>query len=309
MEIIYPSNNSPKPDNSEEKLHYENLASFLKWAVTVALSLLAIIGGFGLFFFYKDSKSIKDEFTAKSKELSGQLAEIKNEAKETEKSIKTDLRYEVKATKDYTDNELQIIRSETNRIALQETQKQVESIFASNKIQHIIEDQAISQVKEKVESMVNNATKNIIGINDAASKMRIGLPEGMYKLKSYFKSPTNNKGDSLKAKNIYDLICSDYYEAEKADTFSTGYGYYYTEDSKYANTYLPIHIVNNKMPTDPKEIKVLNDIINFINNKHKRYDLNIISIQIGMLSKLTNIDFRPFQIDEINKWYSELLEK
>ena len=41
--------------------------------------------------------------------------------------------------------------------------------------------------------------------------MRIGRPEGMEKLKSYFENPENAQ-DSLMAKNLYDKISYDYYE-------------------------------------------------------------------------------------------------
>ncbi len=103
---------------------------------------------------------MRDEYEKTIANFTTQIKDIKAEAKETEKNIKEESRYDVKEAKEYSEAELSRLQIETHKLALDETEKQVRDIFKTNEIQDIIENQAVSTIKAKVNSdLVNDATK------------------------------------------------------------------------------------------------------------------------------------------------------
>ena len=70
---------------------------------------------------------------------------------------------------------------------------------------------------------------------------------------------------------------------------------------------IPIHIINNHLPSDSIERQELFKFIDIINNKEREYSLNDISGNIFLLSSLANLNFKPFQIKEINEWFNNLI--
>lgn len=290
-----------------EQIHYENLSSFLKWGIGIAGTIIAAIASIAIYVSYSDRNSMRDEYSNTIKDLRTQIVDIKNDASQTGKDVKENLRNEVLATKQYSDNELAKIQAKTSVLAIDETKKQIESIFATDKIQNIIQNQAVKEIKNKVSDIVNNETKNLSKINDAASEMRVGRIQGMDKLMYYFQH-SGNYNDSTLAKNLYDQILQDYRDINlQYRDSSSKIDYYYPDSSNRAllSQIKPIHIINNRFPTDPSEKNELLFLINNVNDKNN--DLNLLSYYIGWLSRVTNLNFIPFQLKEINDWFNKLI--
>lgn len=73
--------------------------------------------------------------------------------------------------------------------------------FGTDKIQNLIQNQAVKEIKSKINDIVDEQIQNMSAINDAASEMRIGRPTGLEKLKMFFTHPLS-KQDSLQEKKI-----------------------------------------------------------------------------------------------------------
>lgn len=146
-------------------------------------------------------------------------------------------------------------------------------------------------------------------INDAASEMRIGRPTGLEKLKMFFTHPLS-KQDSLQAKKLYNQIIQDYEDVVKITDTGRLFKIFYLEIDTSAipvqKSFISIHIINDSLPTNPVEKRELSDLIYSINNENKQYDLNQISACIFILSHMTGLNFKPFEIYEINEWYNQL---
>lgn len=251
---------------------------------------------------------MREEYATTIKDLRGQIIDIKSEASETSKNIKSDLRNEVVSTKEYSENQLNRIETQTSQLAMDETKREVENIFQSDKIQNIIQNQAIQEIKNRVSNIVYNETKNISNINDAASEMRLGRPSGMRKLKSYFEHPTN-VNDSIQARRLYDRITNDYNDVFEHPTNIPNAIQNVVNDTAYMRKVahlVPIHIIDNHLPKDSIEMKELRNIMLNIDNANDDYDLNEVSESIYFLSKLANVHFKDFQIKEIDEWFKGL---
>jgi hypothetical protein len=290
--------------NNNDHTHYEYITKFLLWALGVTGALIATIVSIAIYVSYKDRDSMREEYSNTIKDLRGQINDIKNEASETSKNIKSDLKDEVISTKKYSQNELERIHAQTSEVALSETKKEVGDIFKSDKIKDIIENQAINEIQTKVKDIVNKETENLSNINDAASEMRIGRKSGMYKLKSYFEGDYNVI-DKLNAKKLYDRISNDYYNMTQFKTDDQDAVQNVFKDTSLLRKadLIFIHIINNHVPTDKEELSQLKKFMKEINNNE---DLSEVARYIFYLSRLANVDFKPFQIEKINAWFNGL---
>lgn len=314
---------------SDEKVHYERITKYLLWALGISGTLITGIAVCALTFTFNDRTAMRNEYAGALKDFRTQISDLKNEENETLKSIKedanqtvaitkadskdaiatakTDLRDQIKLTNESTQNELIRIRAETYKLALTETQDQIEKIFKSNKIQDIIENQAVKEIKEKVTVLVNTSTRNLTRINDAASKMRIGLPSGAKDLKKYFTNSTN-ASDSGLAKELYDLITNDYNTAflrVRKDYINYKAG----EWSNLSPDYSGFKIIQNTYPANQKDRDFLKLLIKIINNENDEFSLNDVASSIFIISAISNKAFKPFEINEINSWYKGLIGK
>ncbi|MGI4750774.1 MAG: hypothetical protein ACRYFB_09080 [Janthinobacterium lividum] len=308
---------------TEEQIHYESLASFLKWSVSITGTLIVVLASVAIYVSYSDRNAMREDYQKAITDFNTQIISLKNEEKETVKAIKSDaleslgsinsdaketiiavkgnLKDEITSTNYSTQNELLRIKKETNSLALTETQKQVDNVFKSTKIQDIIENSAIKEIKQKVASLVNTSTQNLTKINDAASKIRIGLPQGIDELRSYFIKP-NNPTDSSYAKGLYDRIYNDYYTIRMKDTTSIKENFELIAGTKYTS----FRIINNKFPSNENERKTLKFFIDIIIDKENKYDLNSTVMAAIFLSKIANKNFNIFEPDAILKWYNGL---
>jgi hypothetical protein len=281
----------PSDPKTPEQIHYENISSFFKWGIGLSGTLIGLIASFAIFISYKDRNDMKDEYRNTLTELKSQITELKDDAKTKAQSIKDDAKDAVKSTQDYSEREIDRIKVSTNEIALKETQKQIETIFATDKIQNLIENQAVKEIKSKVSEIVAEQTKNIYQIDDAASSMRNGNLEGLKRLKSYFTNSISQT-DSLRALNLYTAICETY---DKIGSF-------YVAQKTFQ--LIPIEIIDNQLPRDKYQRDVLTNLVNEINDETG--DLTHIGLKIATLSAYTNKHFKCFQFDEISSWFNGL---
>jgi hypothetical protein len=220
---------------TEEQQHYESLISFFKYCVTVSGIIIGVISSIAITFSYRSNKEMKDEYANTLKDLTVKIDElksdakqttdeIKRESKETEKSIKEQSYDYLSSTKEYSEKEISRISSSTNAIALDETKKQLDYIFSTDKIQNLIQNQAVKEVTGKVQDIVNKQTENINDISDAAAQMRMEKPKGLKRLLYYIKS--GNAIEASTAKRLFDDIAPDFYSSYTTDTSDFGISIY-----------------------------------------------------------------------------------
>lgn len=293
-------NNSSKP--SEDKVHYQNIISYLKWGLSITGLLIAAIATVAIYFAFNSVKEIKeelrlakDEHNQTVKDLTEQTQHLRDDAKETVNQIRDDSRSAVQSTRDYSENELSRISASTRQVALTETQKELATIFGTDKIQQLIQNQAVAEIKSKVGEIVDDKVKNISRINDAASQMRVGLKSGLKALESYYQT-SQSTYDSLMAKNLYDQITADYFRVRSTDSI---------QGFDKAFDLHPLKMKGNIL-SDSTDKVVLEKVIRMINREE---DLNLVSHFMLWLAKETRINFRPFEYDRINRWYDNLIKK
>lgn len=286
-----PQTNS-SPRKSEEQMHYENIASFFKWCIGIAGGAIAIIVSFAIYSTYNNVKDMKDDYARTIKDLKEEINDLKIDAESTVKSIENDAKETVRTTQANTDKTLQQIKSSTSQFALDETRKELSDIFGTNKIQDLIENEAVREVKDKVEEIVQEETKNLSRINDAASYMRLGSRKGLTELKNYFEHPTN-KLDSLTAKNLYDEIRKNYIEVRAEDT---------TQWSSNNSTKLTF--IDETQPLSEANKSALSILMGWVNESNS--ELNNPAGIILYINNYVKHPFDVFDVDGLKKGYSSL---
>lgn len=264
-----------------EQIQYEKLTSLFKTYAGFLTTFLTILSGLTIFFTYSDRNAIREDYKQTIKELKEEITELKSESKESIEKISKN-----------SEDELQRVSSTTNRIALDETQKQLSYIFGTDKIQNLIQNQAIKEVKSKVIDIVNDETKNFYFVSDAASQMRNGNYNALKKLK-YYSENSENLIDRERAKNLLNQISKDFFETYKDADFE------FTKKS-WTEIGKAFGIYNNK---EISEFEIINSLITYINNPDNR--LEDVCYNILCLSKITKQDFKPFEFEKINRWFFE----
>ncbi len=295
-------------EKSEEQQHYESMISFLKWGIGIAGSLIAIIAAVAITVSYNsikdlktdmsaDLKDLKNNYSSKVDELKSQIIELKSDAKETVLQIKDDSKDAVESTKEYSEKEISRISTSTSQIALGETQKQLDNIFATDKIQNLIQTQAVKEIKSKVVDIVAEQTKEFGNISDAAAQVRAYRFSGLRKLRSYFIN-SRNPLDSLIAKNLYDQISIDFYNQIESQVKEEKKDFLKFDSSAIQD------LRNGKLPTNQALLNEISSAISNVNSEE--YDLFSCIYSIYELRILTNIKFEILDIDTVNKWYKNL---
>jgi len=266
----------PLQPKTEEQIHYENLKRYFLWAISITGTFIAVIAGFAIFVTYNDRNAMREEYSKSISDLKAQIAEIKNDATQSAKAIKDDARESVRDTKEYAQSEISHITTSTNEIALREAQRQIDAIFATTKIQDLIENQAVKEIKNKLPEIINAQTRNEFIIHDLADKMRQGFRDAADSLKSFFLN-SRNPTDSFHAKELYDEITAEFQAKAEIDGKS-GEWQIFTNDS----TQFPFSIYQRQ---------VLFHLMKSINNDPTE-DLTHLALDIKRLSLFFKKDFR-----------------
>ncbi len=245
-----------------------------------------------------DLKDIKSEYNNNVKDLKSQILELKTDAKETVNQIRDDSKAAVLSTKEYSENELSRISTSTRQLALTETQNQLDNIFATDKIQNMIQTNAVREIKTKVVDIVSEQTKNVGDISDAAAEMRAYKFSGRDRLRSYFINPKRSL-DSLIAKQLYDQIALDFFNQTdrqvKGDKINLLQSYDSNSLQLLRSGILPKNTtLGNELPS------MIKDVNGF------EYALDQTIWNIYRLRIITGIDFQILDIEAVNKWYKGL---
>lgn len=294
---------------SEEQKHYENLTSYFKSIVQITSTTIGIITAVALFFTWSslrdlksdmkdDLISAKSEYTEAIAGLRSEISELKKEASTTLSRTQNESRDAIQRTMSYSKDEIHKITASTKQIAIDETQKQLNYIFGTDKIQNLIQNQAVNEVKRKVVDIIDERTKNMGDISDAAAELRAYKFSGRNRLRSYFINPKNTS-DSIVARLLYEQIAKDFDKI-------------IPENTEYDNKNLLAQIDSSSIVLLKKGIlkkgsfleSQISVIMNLVNGPE--YDLYQCLVGITRLRLLTGISFHILDIEGVNKWYNSI---
>lgn len=263
---------------SESEKHYNSLISYFKHLVWITGGILSIIFIVVGIIFYQDRSDMRDE-----------LNDVKQFAKQA-----------IESTKDAADNQINGIRT----IAIDEARIRVERAFQEHNIKSLVDSAARDIVFKSIQNQLRNeVNKSLVKIendlnelskiSDAAMRMRVGLRSGLIDLNN-LKSTLKNDYLRKRAKTICENICSDYDRINEK-------GY----KEVYPDTLKPAEI--KEVPYGFDVIKA--DIPNLIKIIRTEDDLNFVAAAFIILRRKTGIQFRMFDIQQVNKWWSENRDK
>ncbi len=287
---------------SESQLHYESVKSFLIWAVGIASTIIVLLGGWVTFLTFKDRSEMRTEYEHEIDRYKESLSEMRIEATDKQKEISDRTDREMAFLKESSQTQLANIDAETRQAANDQAQKEVADVFRSDKMQAVIEKNAIGELKDKLPSTIAEYTKRFPKILEAAGFMRGGAPEGIDMLKTYFNSDSEFERDM--SKNTYQDISNDFYKmysdippAKYVSTFKSSFQVNFSEFHK---------IVDNKYPTNKEDITNLELLMKMINDTGKQYMLFGTAFALQVVSYIADRQFLPFEIEEVNAWYKGL---
>lgn len=271
-------NNDNKKSKTENETHYKALISFFKYLISITGGVLSIIFIVTGILFFQDRASMRRELT-----------EVKKSAQEA-----------IENTKDKANFQINEIRSTAKEIALDEAKKRVTTAFQEKNIKSMIDSAAKDIVMKSVQSKlkdaidtttikIENDLTELSNIYDAAMKMRMGLRSGLTDLNNLIKTSEN-----IYLKNsavaIYKSICNDY-DSVQTKSFNK----LYPDSTKFNKL--------KKLSLGFEVIKV--DIPNLIKMIKTGENLNDVAFSFIILRKKTNKQFRMFDIQQIDYWWSE----
>ncbi|RYU90118.1 hypothetical protein EWM62_11285 [Mucilaginibacter terrigena] len=289
--------------SAETKQHYESVKSFLIWAVGIACTVILLFGGWVTFLTFKDRAEMRAEYQSDIDRYKESMAQMRAEATANQKDILERVEREVSFLKEISKDQLDNISSETRQSAKEQTEKEISDIFKSDKIQTIIEKNAIGELKDKLPATIAEYTKRLPKILEAANFMRGGAPEGVALLKSYFTSTSEfERAQSL---STYQDIYNDYYK-EYVDVKQDQY----ISKFKTLNvTVSAIHpIKENLFPKEKADIDNLILLMKIINDSDvgPSYMLYERALAMKALSFISGKPFTPFETADMNIWYKGL---
>jgi hypothetical protein len=290
---------TPTPEENE----YKNLTSYFKWIVSTTGVFLTIMTGAFLYIFGSNRAEMDASYKRDVDELKEKITLLKTETKES-----------IDLTNKSAQEEILRIKNTTNQLAIEESKKELDVFFGSDRIEQFIEQKAIEKVKNKVDEIIDLQTKDIFLISDAASQMRSGIYEGMIKI-HHFRKDLPLKKDRDKITEVYNTIRNDYIKYSEYHILGNNENYvnrFKTQafNEKYPNGLSVIDSTTHVLTivsTTTNSFKYISDgdliiyLVKQINNsKENLFD---VSLYITLLSKMTNQSFKPFEIEEINNWF------
>jgi len=263
---------------SENETHYKSLTSYFKHLVWITGSLFGIIIIITAVLLYQDRSDMKDD-----------LKEVKISATKA-----------IENTMNSADNSINQIRISAEKIAIDEAKLRIEEAFEVHNVKSLVDSAAKDIVLRSVQNLLKNEINKSLNkfesdlkeyskIFDSAIKMRIGLRTGLTDLKE-LKNSMANEYLRNSAEDIYDDICSDY-DRIHAEGFN----------KQYPKT------IN---PGDIKEVyfgfkSITADIPNLIKIIQTENELNTVAVAFLTLKRKTGIQFRMFDIQNVQIWWDK----
>lgn len=318
---------SPTPRKSEEQIHYESLANYLKYVVGIAGALIVAVASVAIFFTYGDRQSMNEENDKLRTEFKNQMAESRSEMKSSyyaelerfDKNIaemKTDAktqqlylgdRYDkqVEDLKQSSKDQLGSITLETRRAATEQTQKEIAAIFQTDRIQKVIEQHAIGELKDKLPATLSVYVKEYPRIIEAATMMKAYLPTGEKKLKGFFNS------ESIFERNTSRSVYTQIIEELFAPMYAVNKDSIWIKASEAdVGVKSQLHkIIDNKYPTNPQDVNNLESLIKVLKSKGDDNSLYQFAWAYVALSYISGRAFEIFNSEPVFKWYDALSKK
>jgi hypothetical protein len=251
---------------SDSQLQFESLISYFKWLVWITLGALSIIVTMGLTIFYRN------------------ISDVKSEA-----------RASIEQTKDSANKEISKIQDQAAKIALAEAQRRIDIAFQAPNINKMIEVAAKRQMGSamelQVKAQVDQETKQLrdditfLGkISGAGARMRLGIRAGLEELRSLERT-ANYESERENARTLLETITSDYEHVITTTLdprISTPQDYLSFTSHVNVGTSDPVVGLVQVIRTDP--------------------NLNAVAASFIGLRKAVNVQFKMFDLDEVEKW-------
>lgn len=256
------------------KKKYEDLLNYFKRLVTLTMTFIAIITGISGYFFIKDRSDLKVY-----------IEDLKRNAEESIGRIEESAAHE-------TDQ----LRSEMRIVVEEEVRRELEKIFIDENISALVKEKVRREINlnamEIIESEISKVTQEyeyrlseIMEINDAALRMRIGHYEGYKKLMG-LASNTRYLSNKPRAESLLNRIKNDYiFYFKNFDKIEL------KDESDVEYILKQFDIKNDESAID--------NLVKYILEEHS---LDNISIAIALLNQLEGTTFLPFQFEEIKDW-------
>jgi hypothetical protein len=208
------------------------------------------------------------------------ILDMKNDAKDRQVMLSEGYDKQIEELKMSSKSQVASIVSETRIAATEQTQKEIAAILQTDRVQKIIEQNAIGELKDKLPTVMAAYMRDLPQILEAASWFDNGVPEGEAKLKDLMRSDSEfTKAISSK---LYDKIVKK--QETYTDTLSDRS---YNEALKNIGVTSPLHaIVYNKYPTNTTDIKNLEALVRVIKNVNNEYGYYVIGPATRALSML-----------------------
>lgn len=279
-----------KEKKTEEQIHYENLITFLKYAIGITGTAITIMLGIAVFIIGSNIAEVKQNLTESIEPT------IKN-FDATMSLLKENSQYQ----KELTDKRVEILKIQTENLAIEETRKRVEDAFKNNNIQLLLEQTAKKEleprIKQLTDTKVNDITvyykeltnflpKAILAVDQIRSGYRMGLDT----LISIFE-----KSQDQTIKNFAQQLIKE----KSKDWYESAFNYFKDKDLKKQLDILKI----NSKDMDTEKNKIVSELIKIINSDQ---DLEQVSFAFITLSQITNKKIDTFDINAANKIAKDL---
>jgi hypothetical protein len=247
------------------------MISFHKWIVAMVLVALALIAGVGQWVFYRDMSQVRSQANA-----------------------------EIKEAVEAANRQIDHVREEAAKVAIDEARKRVDDAFRTQNIQEMIEaaakrqlgpaiDRRVRQELDVFATGVQDQISSLGEITDLAAKMRIGIRSGLNDLSLKAKSAAN-ENDRRMAQALLSTVSADYDSVWRRNLRRDGLT---AENALFGATRFRFN------PSNPHPVPAIVTMI------REEPDLNVVALSFLALTDSTGHQFRMFDIDGVEQWCKE----
>ena len=210
--------------SSNEKLHYESLISLFKYAVTVLISLIGMVGLIIGYLTYSNGQEMRESMDAERKSFNDNINEMKTDLKEKEREMQArekvlqekieenikESRELVISTGNQAIYQIGVIKDEATQIAKIEAQNKINKVFDDKNFDEFVSQIAKNRIEPQINSMVDIKIEkfNVDDINLILDLIESKDDEKVSAATNYLTSKPNRKLNNAQVERIL-LILSD----------------------------------------------------------------------------------------------------
>ena len=313
-----PTANNTPPSNPEEN-EYKKIKSFLLWCLGIIGGSIGIISAFAIYTSYNSIKDLKAEYQTAVTELKGDIKELKEEANRKvdesknaavaakDEAIKVTGEVKIQSesflneTKKYSQDELNRIQLSTNQLALDETKKELAAIFGTNKIQDLIQNQAVREVSSKLPVLIHDEIKDLPTVLYLGSQIEANgfLNQGgpaFGDLRRILDTTTSLFLKTVIIKNLQDYEQKQFKQLySRKESIIEQFSYEFPDTLAYIDERKPLSENNRKALTD-------------ISKRLKDEDVAPYYVYVALkcLSYYSKRNFHIYEIEDFERWFRSL---